>query len=94
MTLETYIPEEVSFAGEAVAGVFAVTLYDPDSESPHGALTTHQPLTEGTRGGPLMVVGMRDQKRWRVTLGEIEVCRTTAVGCEFTVFGRVVREPL
>lgn len=94
MTLETYIPEEVTYGGEPWAEVFAVTLYDPDSASPHGAVTTHQPLAEGTRGGPLVIVGARDGKRWRITLGEIEVCRTTAVGCEFTCFERVVREGL
>ena len=55
-------------------------------------MTTHHPLAEGERGGPLVVVGTRDGKRWRVTLPEIEVCRRAAVGCEFTIFGSVGRE--
>ena len=94
MTTEAYIPSEVTFAGRRVDEVFAVTLYDPDSDAPHGAMTTHQPLADGERGGPLVVVGNRGGQRWRVTLREIVVCRRTAVGCEFTIFGRVERERL
>jgi hypothetical protein len=91
MITEAYIPAEVTFAGRRIHEVFAVTLYDPDSDDPHGALTTHQPLEEGERGGPLVVLGTRDGKQWRVTLPEIEVIRRTAVGCEFIVFGRITR---
>ncbi len=94
MTTEAYIPEEVTLAGRRIDEVFAVTLYDPDSDDPHGSMTTHNPLPEGQRAGPLIVVGTRDGKRWRVTLPEIEDYRSTAVGCEFTVFGRVRREEL
>ena len=94
MTTEAYIPADVTCAGCPVDDVFAVTLYDPDSDEPHGALTTHHPLDEGHRSGPLVVLGARDGRRWRVTLPEIEVCRKTAVGCEFTIFGRVQREEL
>jgi hypothetical protein len=91
MTTEAYIPVEVTFAGRPIAEVFAVTLYDPDSDDPHGSMTTHQPLDEGERGGPLVVLGTRDGKEWRVTLPEIEIIRRTAVGCEFIVLGRITR---
>ncbi|HQL55139.1 MAG TPA: hypothetical protein PLQ87_10570 [Phycisphaerae bacterium] len=91
MATEAYIPSEVTFGEQRIADVIAVTLYNPDSDEPHGALTTHQPLAEGTRGGPLVIIGTRDGKTWRVTLPEIEVCRSTAVGCEYTIFGRVTR---
>ena len=94
MTTEAYIPSEVRYGEKLIEGAFAVTLYDPDSDSPHGSMTTHQPLDEGARGGPLVIVGTRDGKRWRVTLPEIEVCRTTAVGCEYLIFGRLTREAL
>ncbi len=92
MTTEAYIPAEVTFGEKRIAEVFAVTLYDPDSDDPHGSMTTHQPLEEGERGGPLVVLGTRDGQQWRVTLPEIEVVRATAVGCEFIVFGRAERE--
>ncbi len=91
MTTEAYIPEEVTFAGRRIDEVFAVTLYDPDSDDPHGSLTTHNPLAEGERGA-LVVTATRGGKRWRITLPEVEVSRSTAVGCEFTVFGRLARE--
>ncbi len=94
MTTEAYIPSEVTYAGQQISDVFAVTLYDPDGEAPHGAITTHSPLADGQRGGPLVIVGARDGRRWRVTLPEIEVCRSTAVGCEFTIFGKVERTAL
>ncbi len=94
MTTEAYIPSEVTYGGQPVQEVFAVTLHDPDSDCPHGSMTTHNPLGEGERAGPLVVTGTRDGRRWRVTLPEIEVCRRTAVGCEFTIFGRVQREEL
>ena len=90
MTTEAYIPTEVLFGERRIEDVFAVTLYDPDSDDAHGALTTHHPLAEGERG-PLVVVGTRDGKTWRVTLAEIEVYRSTAVGCEFTIAGGVKR---
>lgn len=94
MTTEAYIPTEVTYGQRRIADVFAVTLHDPDSDTPHGSMTTHEPLNEGERGGPLVVVGTRDGKRWRITLPEIEVCRRTAVGFEYLVFGRVAREVL
>jgi len=93
MTTEAYIPSEVTYDGQPVDDVFAVTLYDPDSDDPHGALTTQSPLEEGQRG-PLVILGTRDGRSWRVTLPEIEVYRRTVVGCEFTILGGVVREPL
>ncbi len=92
MTTEAYIPTSVTLAGRPIADVFAVTLYDPDSDDPHGSLTTHNPLPAGQRGGPLIVEGTRGGQRWRITLPEIEVCRRTAVGFEYLVFGRVARE--
>jgi hypothetical protein len=94
MTTEAYIPAEVTFGERRIDEVFAVTLYDPDSDDPHGALTTHQSPAEGERGGPLVVVGTRDNKRWQITLPEIEIIRRTAVGCEFIVFGRLTRTAL
>ena len=90
VTTEAYIPSEVTFGGRRVVEVFAVTLYDPDSDDPHGSMTTHYPLAEGERG-PLVVLGMRDGKQWRVTLPEIEVIRQTAIGCEFILYGRIAR---
>jgi len=93
MTTEAYIPEEVMFAGRQIDEAFAVTLYDPDSDDAHGSMTTHNPPAEGERGA-LIATGTRGGKRWRITLPEIEVYRATAVGCEFTVFGRVQREEL
>lgn len=94
MTTEAYIPAEVTFAGRRIDEVFAVTLHDPDSDDPHGSLTTHNPLHEGERGGPLVVLGTRDGRQWRITLPEIEVVRRTAVGCEFIVYGRITRSAL
>lgn len=91
MATEAYISAEVVFSDQPVEDVIAVTLYDADSEAPHGALTTHHPLEEGARG-PLLITGTRDGHRWRVTLPEIEVCRRTPVGCEYTIFGTVHRE--
>lgn len=93
MTTEAYIPADVTFAGRPVADVYALTLHDPDSDTPHGALTTHNPLPEGARGA-LVVIGSRDGKRWHVHLAEIEVYRQTAVGCEFNVFAPIRREEL
>ncbi len=94
MTTEAYLPTSVLFGARPIAEVFAATLYDPDSDDPHGALTTHNPLPAGTRGGPLLVEGTRGGKRWRLTLPEIEVCRSSAVGFEFVIFGGVQRETL
>jgi hypothetical protein len=94
MTAEAYIPAEVTFAGRPIAEVIAVTLYDPDSDDPHGALTTPHPLAAGERAGPLIVLGTRDGKQWRITLPEIEVIRQTAIGCEFIVYGQITRTAL
>ena len=93
MTTEAYIPRQVTFDGRPVAEVFALTLHDPDSDTPHGALTTHNPLSEGARG-PLVVIGTREGSDWRVQLPEIEVYRQTAVGCEFNIFAPVMRTEL
>jgi len=92
VTTETYIPTDVTLAGRRIDEVFAVTLHDPDSDDPHGSITTHNPLPAGERAGPLVLIGTRDGGRWRITLPEIEVCRSTAVGCEYLVFGRIQRE--
>ncbi len=94
MTTEAYIPTAVTFDGRTLGDALVVTLYDPDSDDPHGSLTTHQPLAEGIRGGPLVIVGTRDKKTWQVTLPEIEVCRATAVGFEFVIHGGVQRAVL
>jgi len=93
MATEAYTEVEATFGGTPIPDVFAVTLHNPDSDDPHGALTTHQPLPEGARG-PLIVTGRRDGKRWQVILPEIEVYRSTAVGCEFTIFGPARRREL
>ncbi len=92
MTTEAYIPTSVLFAGRPIGEVFALTLHDPDSDDPHGALTTHNPLSAGERGGPLVVEATRGGKRWRLTLPEIEGCRSSAVGFEFVLFGRLQRD--
>jgi hypothetical protein len=94
MPIETYIPSEVSYAGHRLEEVFVCTLYDPDSDTPYGSLTTANPLPEGQRGGPLVVAGTRDKQQWRVTLAEIEVYRKTAVGCEYLIFGALQRQAL
>jgi hypothetical protein len=94
MAAETYLPAEVTFAARPIADVFAVTLHNPDSDDPHGSMTTHNPLDEDERGGPLLVIGTRDGKRWRVTLPEIEVIRRSAVGFEFLIFGPIERVAL
>jgi hypothetical protein len=94
VTTEVYIPQSVICGGEPLGAAFALTLYDPDGETPHGALTTHTPLDEGFRGGPLVVEGTREERRWRVTLDEIEVVRKTAVGCEFSIYKGLERTPL
>jgi len=93
MATEAYTEVEATFGDVPIHDVFVLTLYNPDSDDPHGALTTHQPLPEGARG-PLIVSGRRDGKRWRVMLPEIEVYRSSAVGCEFTIFGAVKRQEL
>jgi len=90
MATEVYIPTTVTFDGRQLAEVFALTLYNPDSTDPAGALTTHEPPAEGARGA-LEVLGTRDGKTWSVSLSEIEISRRTAVGCEFTIFGTVTR---
>jgi hypothetical protein len=94
MATEAYIPQDVQLAGEPISETFALTLHDPDSDTPHGTLTTHQPPAEGTRRGPLVVRGTRDGQAWRVTLPEIEVYRASSVGCEFNVYGRIERVKL
>ncbi len=93
MSLELYIPGAVLFAGRAIADPVAVTLYDPDSDDPHGSLTAGAPPAAGERG-PLVVHGIRDGSEWEVRLDEIEISRSTAVGCEFTIFGRPQRRKL
>lgn len=93
MVTETYIPTEVRFGGQPVAEVFVLVLHDPDSDGPYGSLTTHAPLPAGARG-PLEAVATRGGERWRITLEQIEVHSSTAVGCEFAVFGPVRRERL
>jgi hypothetical protein len=94
VAIETYIPTEVTYADAAMDGAVALTLYDADTDSPHGALTTRHPLPAGERGGPLLVRGHRGGKRWLLRLAEVEVVNRTALGCEFRVHGQVVREVL
>ena len=94
MTTEAYIQTSVTYAGRALADVFAVTLYDPDSDDPHGALTTHNPLPAGERGGPVVIDATRNGRSWRITLPQIEVVRSTPVGFEFIIFGQVLRAAL
>lgn len=93
VTIETYIPERVTCAGRPIDETFAVVLYDADSDTPHGAMTTHAPPAENTRDGPLEVVGTREGRRWRVRIDQIEVVRSTSVGFEFNIFGKVDRQP-
>lgn len=94
MAIETYIPTEVTYADAAVDGAVALTLYDPDTDRPHGALTTRNPLPAGARGGPLVVRGRRGGRRWLLRLAEVEVVSRTALGCEFRVHGGIVRREL
>lgn len=91
MASETYIPTEVTFAGQPLDEVFALTLYNADGDDAHGSMTTSAPPAEAQRG-PLAVTGMRDGKQWRLMLPEIEIYHATALGCEFTVLQPVQRE--
>jgi len=90
MVTETFIPAEVRFDGACIPEVFVLVLHDPDSDNPHGSLTTHHPLPVGARGR-LEAVATRGGERWQITLTQIEVHNSTAVGCEFAVFGPVCR---
>jgi hypothetical protein len=94
MTLEAYIPSEATFAGATIADPVLVTLHDLDGESPHGSMTTRNALPTGERGGPLVFVGTREGKTWRVTLAEIEVRNRSALGFEYGIVGPVRREAL
>lgn len=94
MAIEVYIPAEVSFRDDVIDNAVVFTLYDPDTDAPRAALTAPNALDTGARGGPLIVVGTRGGKRWRVTLPEIEVVNHTALGCEFRVHGRATRDAL
>lgn len=93
MALEAYIPTQVEFAGRPLPDVTLVTLYHPDGTSPAGSLTASQPPGEAANG-PLVFTGRRDGKEWRVTLPVIRVTHKTALGCEYTIEGRVQREML
>jgi hypothetical protein len=90
MPLEVYIPGQVQFAGQPIPEAAALTLYNPDSDDPHGALTVPAPPPAGARG-ELLVRGTRDGHEWDVRVPEIEISRSTSVGCEFTIFGRPQR---
>ncbi|MBN2445832.1 MAG: hypothetical protein JXO22_03860 [Phycisphaerae bacterium] len=94
MPLEAYVPSEISLAGQPLDEISVLTLYDPDSDEPHGALTGPGAPEDGHRAGPLTLVGVREGAQWRVELDEIEVCHRTPVGCEFTIFGSVRRTRL
>lgn len=92
--LEAYVPSEITLAGEPLAGVRVVTLYDPDSDTPHGAITMSDPPAEGERAGPLILQGTREHSTWRVEIAEIEVYQRSAVGCEFNAFATPQRRRL
>ncbi len=94
LPLETYIPTKVMYASRELGRSLAVTLYEPDGDAPHGALTTHTTLPEGERSGPLIFEGRRDEQLWRITLPEIEVVRSSSLGFEFNIFGKVQRETI
>ena len=94
MPLEAYVLSEISLAGEALDEISVLTLYDPDSDEPHGAMTGKGVPDNGRRGGPLTLIGVREGAQWCVELAEIEVCHRTPVGCEFTIFGSVRRTRL
>jgi hypothetical protein len=94
MATDAYVPTEVTFRGQVIDEAVIVTFYDADSDAPHGSLTTPKPLPVGERGGPLVVVGSRDKKQWRVTVPAIEVRNRTAVGFEYTIVGKLERSML
>lgn len=94
MATEAYIPTEVTYRGAAIDDPVLVTLYDVEGRAPHGSMTTPKPLPAGERGGPLVVLGTREKKEWRVTLPEIEVRNKTAVGFEYIIHGTIQREVL
>lgn len=94
VAIEAYIPTEATYEHQTINDPIVFTLYHPYTNQPHGALTTRCPLAAGERGGPLVVTGARDGKRWRVSLPEIEVFSRTTFGCEFRIYGQIVREVL
>lgn len=94
MAIEAYIPTHASFAGQPLGEGIVFTLHNAESDAPHGSFTTSQPLPAGTRGGPLVVQGMRDGKRWEITLAEIEVRNKSAVGFEYAIRGPIQRSLL
>lgn len=90
--IEAYIPSSIQFEGHSLDESHVVTLYNPDGDQAHGSVTTGQPLLAGTRGGPLVILGKRDGKDWRVLLPQIEVVNKTAVGFEFRMQAPPQRE--
>lgn len=92
MAIEVYIPTEARFENRPLAGARVLTLYDAESTSPHGSMTLSTPPAAETRGGPLEVLGRRDDKVWHVLISDIRVRRATAVGIEFDVLGPIERQ--
>ncbi|MFQ5425367.1 MAG: hypothetical protein ACE5F9_15485 [Phycisphaerae bacterium] len=85
MAVKTYVPTEVRFEDRSIEGTRLVTLYDPDASGRSGSMTTPNALEADTRGGPLVFVGVRDGKTWRVTLPEIAVRNRSAMGFEYAI---------
>ncbi len=91
MSTEAYLEAEITYSGRVLDPHGVLTLIDAESDDPHGVLTSATRLAFGERGGPLIVVGRRDGKRWRVTLPEIEVYNEVPGGCEYLIFSGVQR---
>lgn len=94
MAVRAYVPSEVRLVDRPIRGTRLITLYDPDSDGPSGSMTTSEPLETGLRAGPLVFVGRRDGKQWRVTLPEIDVRNASALGFEYRINGPIVEELL
>ncbi len=94
MSVQAYVPSEVQFDGAPINGTRLITLYHVETDDRHGSMTTSEPLKTGVRAGPLVFVGRRDGKQWRVTLPEIDVRNASALGFEYRINGPIVEELL
>jgi len=88
MAVEAYVLREARFNGVSVNRPFVLTLFDPDSAEPTGALTAEHPFAPG-QSGSLEATGARDGAVWQIRLSRVRITRATPVGCEFEVLGPV-----
>lgn len=95
MAVEAFIPDSVTINSEPVGEPVLITLYDPDGEAPAGSMTLKAPPPAGSVVS-LAFEGTRDGKLWAVKMDRVEITNSSAVGCEFRVFGpperRILKE--